>query len=204
MKINLAENMLRFGVKNLNETSTWKVKTLAEQEQAPAADQAIQVKQIPNSSFNYAVGGGGSDQATKAPLAVILDDSIDFLKYNGTTTANVEFRADLIAFGTVVDSETKYSGSVKATNGPTSLAAVEQIASHIKADVPNTLTAIMWLYRNYGTKLQSGATIGKFLEKFNSQNALQTIYNFGRQNRLIGEYTSLSTWEKAFKQAGIF
>ena len=33
MKINLAENMLRFGVKNLNETATSKVKTLAEQEQ---------------------------------------------------------------------------------------------------------------------------------------------------------------------------
>ena len=31
MKINLAENMLRFGVKNLNETATSKVKTLAEQ-----------------------------------------------------------------------------------------------------------------------------------------------------------------------------
>jgi len=32
MKINLAENMLRFGVKNLNETASQKVKTLAEQE----------------------------------------------------------------------------------------------------------------------------------------------------------------------------
>lgn len=31
MKINLAENMLRFGVKNLNETSTHNIKTLAEQ-----------------------------------------------------------------------------------------------------------------------------------------------------------------------------
>ena len=31
MKINLAENMLRFGVKNLNETATKRVKTLAEQ-----------------------------------------------------------------------------------------------------------------------------------------------------------------------------
>jgi hypothetical protein len=37
MKINLAENMLRFGVKNLNETAISKVKTLAEQAPAPAA-----------------------------------------------------------------------------------------------------------------------------------------------------------------------
>jgi len=36
MKINLAENMLRFGVKNLNETATSKVKTLAEQQPAAA------------------------------------------------------------------------------------------------------------------------------------------------------------------------
>lgn len=37
MKINLAENMLRFGVKNLNETATRQVKTLAEQTSAPTA-----------------------------------------------------------------------------------------------------------------------------------------------------------------------
>jgi len=37
MKINLAENMLRFGVKNLNETATRQVKTLAEQAKAPTA-----------------------------------------------------------------------------------------------------------------------------------------------------------------------
>jgi hypothetical protein len=37
MKINLAENMLRFGVKNLTETNTRKVKTLAEQTEKPVA-----------------------------------------------------------------------------------------------------------------------------------------------------------------------
>jgi hypothetical protein len=39
MKINLAENMLRFGVKNLNETATRKIKTLAEQ--TPTAQGAV-------------------------------------------------------------------------------------------------------------------------------------------------------------------
>ena len=42
MKVNLAENMLRFGVKNLNKTATSKVKTLAEQETPTTAEPTPQ------------------------------------------------------------------------------------------------------------------------------------------------------------------
>lgn len=42
MKVNLAENMLRFGVKNLNTAATSKVKTLAEQETPTTAEPTPQ------------------------------------------------------------------------------------------------------------------------------------------------------------------
>ncbi len=58
MKINLAENMLRFGVKNLNETATRQVKTLAEQTSAPTAKvdpMAIKLPMFKPAVYNKAI-----------------------------------------------------------------------------------------------------------------------------------------------------
>lgn len=59
MKINLAENMLRFGVKNLNETAKHKVKVLAEQAsqtQAPTAAPTAAPTDAPTLTLNYTNG----------------------------------------------------------------------------------------------------------------------------------------------------
>ena len=201
MKINLAENMLRFGVKNLNETAISKVKTLAEQAPVqPAA--AATVKQIPGSTFNYAVGGGGSDQAKRAPLAVIVED-IDIMKFNGTTTNVVDFRNDLIAFGTVVGSETEYNrDSIKPMNIPTSIQAVERVANHVGSDLANTLKAIAWLSQNYQQKFGAGNSIVKFLTKLNSEGTFAQVYKTNaNQGAKFGN--SQDTWITAMKSAGI-
>jgi len=57
MKNILAENMLRFGVKNLNETATSKVKQLAEQTPAPAtkpmSSPAVQTVTVPTAMMMF-------------------------------------------------------------------------------------------------------------------------------------------------------
>ena len=199
MKNILAENMLRFGVKNLNETATSKVKQLSEQDvAAPAANPKIQ--RIPGSTFNYGDGGGSSDSAVKAPLATITDN-ITFMRFNGTTTNVVEFRKDLIVFGTVADSKTTYSDSINPTKMPDTFHAVEKIARWLGSDLTNTLIAIVWLNDNYTAKFGAGRIITTMLRKLNTAGTFTQVWDKNAQTIKFDQNSN--TWITAMKAAKI-
>ena len=82
MKNILAENMLRFGVKNLNETATKRVKILAEQQQKTATAQTITIKSA--SEYQYKV----------TPSVDLIFRSSDILK--------IDFVANTLKLGKVV------------------------------------------------------------------------------------------------------
>jgi hypothetical protein len=157
MKINLAENMIRFGVKNLNESSISKVKTLAEQEPATTTQQPTAtpaeagpsappaVKPVPGTGFQYIVGGGSSDQAKYKPLIRINAPrpkavqgqpegqpmhEIDIIKFDGNITKSVQFRSNGVAHhGETKDSNTTFSegGLTNPVDFISSVKAVEDI-----------------------------------------------------------------------------
>ena len=203
MKINLAENMLRFGAKNLTKATKQKLERLAEQNVEAGSPTPATVKQIPGSTINYVVGDGSSDQAVKAPLAVITSTDLDIMKYNGSTTDKVVFGDDFIRFGNIAadSSETKYSSSVKPIDIPTSFVAVEKIASFLRSDVSNTLKALVWLNQNHGSQLKLGSTIIENLKKLTNTNALETTYAYAVKKRM--GLSPLAIWKEALAAAGI-
>ena len=216
MKNTLAENMLRFGAKNLTESSKQKLEQLAEQTQvtpgktpvAPGKTPAV-VKRIPNSNFNYVVGEGGSAQAVNAPLAIITTD-ITLMKYRGQpatvndvsaggTTDKVIFKQDYVSFGVTELDNTTISNSIKPITAPTSMQVIESISYKLGCTLEDALIVVVWLSANFQTKFASGNSVVKNLAILNNENAFLTTYN--KSGVRFGY--SKETWLPAMKKAGL-
>ena len=97
MKINLAENMIRFGVKNLSKSDTKTVKMLAEQEQKTATAQPIQIKSASGNTYMLTP----NVQLTFRTTALIIDFVKNTLTVNGLTTPIDTLDDQRLTFGLV-------------------------------------------------------------------------------------------------------
>jgi hypothetical protein len=230
MKINLAENMLRFGVKNLNESSISKVKTLAEQETAavekPGTEvgpsTAAVVKAVPGTGFQYIVGGGSSDQAKYKPLIRInaprpkaVQDQpegqpmheIDIIKLDGNITKSVQFRSNGVAHGGVTkDSDTTFTdgGLTNPVDFISSVKAVEGIYSTFggKLGLGDIVKALVWIDQNYPAKFKSGSSIIKYLSEVTDANMFATKWRAGK-TKGVTYWKSSEDWLNSLKYAGL-
>ena len=228
MKNILAENMLRFGVKNLNETATKRVKTLAEQEDAknpaaapvPGPPTPPAVLPVENTGFQYVVGGGSSDQARKKPLIRInaplppavqgqpqdkVMHEIDIIRFDGNTTTSVQFRNTGIATGGKTEnSKTTFDGLTNPVDFTSSVKAVEAIYLTFGGFIAlgNIVKALVWINQNYSDKFKSGQLIIKYLSEAKDANTFAAKW---KENKTKGftAWKASEDWLNSLKYAGL-
>ena len=164
MKINLAENMLRFGVKNLNETATSKVKTLAEQKPTAPGKPEVKpaVKPAATSLYDIKYGILKSD-VIKQWYNLGKQQSI---VSNGTLyVGNPENQAAADRQSYVVDVY-KFT---KFVNGSVILPFIERVGS-ISYDT--------YTFKLDGNQPQSEAMVGKYTYDNSSGNYVAAAANY--------------------------
>lgn len=179
MKINLAENMLRFGVKNLSKSATNKVKTLAEQEQKTAAvTQPAAPQSITGTTFRYIVsknGNGASYDLYKTqPLVTIDANGINIFKWTDPKTNRVSIDPTYVKLIEVTQtdagaSNVKGSFSIKdiMSNIPATIQVVDNIKSWLGVDLTSLLKMLVWVSTNYTNQAGCINSIIAQLQKVN-------------------------------------
>jgi hypothetical protein len=158
MKINLAENMLRFGVKNLNESSISKVKTLAEQGVDDPADK-LDPAEDEMSDIDSSKQTGKFDKSVK-------DDQVNVNIKDGTSKLDDPSQA-YITKDPAGKARIEKNKSFNRYALLTKAAAANPASDAIEADMVKSYGETYYnLIRNFSSNIQGGESQSLWFRRF--------------------------------------